>query len=45
MSSAVFGSTGAVVDPYVMDEDDPAQCGALESSLWEIKVRSSWRLR
>lgn len=25
-------------DPYVMDEEDPAQCRALESSLWEIKV-------
>lgn len=29
------------VDPYVMEEDDPARCGALESSLWEVKVRSS----
>uniref|UniRef100_H2RYU0 Nucleolar complex associated 4 homolog n=1 Tax=Takifugu rubripes TaxID=31033 RepID=H2RYU0_TAKRU len=27
-----------VVDPYVMEEEDPAQCGALESSLWEIKT-------
>ncbi|XP_019738183.1 nucleolar complex protein 4 homolog [Hippocampus comes] len=25
-------------DPYLMDEDDPAQCHALESSLWEIKT-------
>ncbi|KAM9735739.1 nucleolar complex protein 4 homolog [Menidia menidia] len=25
-------------DPYVMDEEDPAQCRALESSLWEIKT-------
>lgn len=25
-------------DPYLMDEEDPAQCRALESSLWEIKV-------
>ncbi|KAM4634499.1 nucleolar complex protein 4 homolog [Polymixia lowei] len=25
-------------DPYVMDEEDPAQCHALESSLWEIKT-------
>ncbi|XP_057674078.1 nucleolar complex protein 4 homolog [Corythoichthys intestinalis] len=25
-------------DPYIMDEDDPAQCNALESSLWEIKT-------
>ncbi|KAM9794192.1 nucleolar complex protein 4 homolog [Syngnathus typhle] len=25
-------------DPYLMDEDDPAQCRALESSLWEIKT-------
>uniref|UniRef100_A0A669EK42 Nucleolar complex associated 4 homolog n=1 Tax=Oreochromis niloticus TaxID=8128 RepID=A0A669EK42_ORENI len=24
-------------DPYLMDEEDPAQCRALESSLWEIK--------
>ncbi|XP_029024297.1 nucleolar complex protein 4 homolog [Betta splendens] len=23
-------------DPYVMDEEDPAQCHALDSSLWEI---------
>lgn len=26
-------------DPYVMEEEDPAQCHALESSLWEIKAR------
>lgn len=25
-------------DPYLMDEEDPAQCCALESSLWEVKV-------
>uniref|UniRef100_A0A668AKQ4 Nucleolar complex associated 4 homolog n=1 Tax=Myripristis murdjan TaxID=586833 RepID=A0A668AKQ4_9TELE len=33
-------STGdeAVEDPYLMDEEDPAQCRALESSLWEIKT-------
>ncbi|KAI5612852.1 nucleolar complex protein 4-like [Silurus asotus] len=24
-------------DPYVLEEEDPAQCHALESSLWEIK--------
>uniref|UniRef100_A0A3B4G8R0 Nucleolar complex associated 4 homolog n=1 Tax=Pundamilia nyererei TaxID=303518 RepID=A0A3B4G8R0_9CICH len=24
-------------DPYLTDEEDPAQCRALESSLWEIK--------
>lgn len=35
---SVFVSTETAVDPYLMDEDDPAQCGALESSLWEIKV-------
>nr|XP_020465489.1 nucleolar complex protein 4 homolog [Monopterus albus] len=27
-----------VEDLYVMDEEDPAQCRALESSLWEIKT-------
>ncbi|XP_041826839.1 nucleolar complex protein 4 homolog [Melanotaenia boesemani] len=27
-----------IEDPYVMDEEDPAQCRALESSLWEIKT-------
>uniref|UniRef100_A0A8C8DKF9 Nucleolar complex associated 4 homolog n=1 Tax=Oryzias sinensis TaxID=183150 RepID=A0A8C8DKF9_9TELE len=27
-----------VEDPYLMDEEDPAQCRALESSLWEIKT-------
>lgn len=37
-SSGVFVSTDAVADAFVMDEDDPAQCGALSSSLWEIKV-------
>ncbi|XP_053196163.1 nucleolar complex protein 4 homolog [Scomber japonicus] len=25
-------------DPYLKDEEDPAQCCALESSLWEIKT-------
>ncbi|XP_031433237.1 nucleolar complex protein 4 homolog [Clupea harengus] len=25
-------------DPYSMEEEDPAQCRALESSLWEIKT-------
>ncbi|XP_008323014.1 nucleolar complex protein 4 homolog [Cynoglossus semilaevis] len=25
-------------DPYIMDEEDPGQCHALESSLWEIKT-------
>ncbi|KAG5272901.1 hypothetical protein AALO_G00170550 [Alosa alosa] len=25
-------------DPYNMEEEDPAQCNALESSLWEIKT-------
>ncbi|GAA6097477.1 nucleolar complex protein 4 homolog [Tachysurus ichikawai] len=25
-------------DPYVMEEEDPAKCYALESSLWEIKT-------
>ncbi|GAA6214962.1 nucleolar complex protein 4 homolog [Lates japonicus] len=25
-------------DPYLMDEEDPAQCRALESSLWEVKT-------
>uniref|UniRef100_A0A8C9Y6W0 Nucleolar complex associated 4 homolog n=1 Tax=Sander lucioperca TaxID=283035 RepID=A0A8C9Y6W0_SANLU len=25
-------------DPYLMDEEDPAKCRALESSLWEIKT-------
>lgn len=25
-------------DPYVMEEEDPAKCHALESSLWEIKT-------
>ncbi|XP_068430444.1 nucleolar complex protein 4 homolog [Clinocottus analis] len=27
-----------VEDPYLMDEEDPVQCCALESSLWEIKT-------
>lgn len=25
-------------DPYLMEEEDPAQCRALESSLWEVKT-------
>ncbi|XP_051536427.1 nucleolar complex protein 4 homolog isoform X1 [Myxocyprinus asiaticus] len=25
-------------DPYIMEEEDPAQCHALESSLWEIQT-------
>ncbi|XP_030290595.1 nucleolar complex protein 4 homolog [Sparus aurata] len=25
-------------DPYLMDEEDPVECRALESSLWEIKT-------
>ncbi|KAL2099845.1 hypothetical protein ACEWY4_004239 [Coilia grayii] len=25
-------------DPYIMEEEDPAQCHALDSSLWEIKT-------
>uniref|UniRef100_A0A672HQ89 CCAAT-binding factor domain-containing protein n=1 Tax=Salarias fasciatus TaxID=181472 RepID=A0A672HQ89_SALFA len=28
----------AVEDPYLMEEKDPAQCRALDSSLWEIKT-------
>lgn len=32
--------SSALVDPYVMEEADPALCGALESSLWEVKVGS-----
>ncbi len=31
-------------DPYVMEEVDPAQCHALESSLWEINVRLNPRI-
>lgn len=30
--------TEPLEDPYVMDEEDPAQCHALDSSLWEIVV-------
>ena len=30
-----------VVDPFNMEETDPAATGALGSSLWEIKVRYS----
>uniref|UniRef100_A0AAY4A615 CCAAT-binding factor domain-containing protein n=1 Tax=Denticeps clupeoides TaxID=299321 RepID=A0AAY4A615_9TELE len=25
-------------DPYIMEEEDPAQCHALDSSLWELKT-------
>ena len=25
-------------DPYDIEEDDPADCSALDSSLWELKV-------
>lgn len=35
----VCARTGSVDDMYLMDQDDPSQCQALESSLWEIKVR------
>lgn len=34
----LFIMTEPLEDPYLMDEEDPAQCCALESSLWEIKV-------
>ncbi len=34
----LFIMTEPLEDPYLMDEEDPAQCRALESSLWEIKV-------
>lgn len=34
----VFMMTEPLEDPYVMDEEDPVQCYALDSSLWEIKV-------
>ncbi|KAM9306344.1 nucleolar complex protein 4 homolog isoform 2-T2 [Pholidichthys leucotaenia] len=27
-----------VEDPYVMHEEEPGQCGALDSSLWEVKT-------
>lgn len=37
-----FFSLELCSDPYVMEEEDPAQCHALESSLWEIKVRFRW---
>lgn len=41
------GSAGVVIgksvnvgsDPFIENEDDPAKCNALASSLWEIKVR------
>ena len=26
-------------DPYNPDEQDPVKCGALESCLWELKVK------
>uniref|UniRef100_A0A3B4ZM38 Nucleolar complex associated 4 homolog n=1 Tax=Stegastes partitus TaxID=144197 RepID=A0A3B4ZM38_9TELE len=32
--------TEPLEDPYLMDEEDPAQCCALESSLWEIKLQT-----
>ncbi|CAB1318624.1 unnamed protein product [Coregonus sp. 'balchen'] len=28
----------ACVDPYLMEEEDPSQCHALESSLWELQT-------
>ncbi|KAL0965403.1 hypothetical protein UPYG_G00280810 [Umbra pygmaea] len=28
----------ACADPYLMDEQDPAQCKAIESSLWELQT-------
>ena len=34
----LFIMTETPEDPYLMDEEDPAQSCALESSLWEIKV-------
>lgn len=36
-----FIITEVLEDPYLMDEEDPVQCRALESSLWEIKVCSA----
>lgn len=30
--------TEACDDPYLMEEEDPTQCHALESSLWELQV-------
>ncbi|KAI4877727.1 hypothetical protein NFI96_021977 [Prochilodus magdalenae] len=27
-----------ICDPYVMEEEDPAECHAIESSLWELKT-------
>ena len=30
------GGVAATEDPFDPDEDDPARCGALESSLWEV---------
>ncbi|XP_062930149.1 nucleolar complex protein 4 homolog [Mobula hypostoma] len=29
---------GLSADPYVMDEEEPSQCRALESSLWELQT-------
>ena len=29
-------------DPYDMDQEDPANCNALESCLWELKVHRMW---
>lgn len=34
----LFITTEPLEDPYLMDEEDPVECRALESSLWEIKV-------
>lgn len=36
--ASLFIMTEVLEDPYIMDEEDPGQCHALESSLWEIKV-------
>lgn len=38
MTSACLLPPEPCNDPYSMEEEDPAQCRALESSLWEIKV-------
>ncbi|XP_043921486.1 nucleolar complex protein 4 homolog [Protopterus annectens] len=32
------GPEGLSEDPYIMEEEDPAKCRALESSLWELKT-------
>uniref|UniRef100_H3CE75 Nucleolar complex associated 4 homolog n=1 Tax=Tetraodon nigroviridis TaxID=99883 RepID=H3CE75_TETNG len=36
--AGVCASPAPTCDPYVMEEEDPARCGALESSLWEMKT-------